>query len=199
MGSELARIAEIVDASRPRRIPGRSRMTRSAVAAILREAGQGVELLLVQRARRVGDPWSGDMAFPGGRQQTEDRHSLDIAIRETAEETGIVLDGRECIGRLSDVVTRKHEHWRPMVVTPWLFRFPDSQEWDLNRELVDRVWMPLALFADKRQRQYMIWRVGPMRLRVPVYRHEGYKVWGLTLMMIDGLLATLRKGGYRIN
>lgn len=182
-------------------------MTRAAVAAILRDTGMGdtgmsdtgggPELLLVQRAKRAGDPWSGDMAFPGGRQQTEDRHSRDTAMRETVEETGIVLTKNDCMGRLSDVVTRKHEHWRPMVVTPWLFRAPQETAWVPNRELVDYVWIPLSLFADQASRQQMRWRVGPMRLRVPYYRHEGYRVWGLTLMMINGLLKVLDRGGYR--
>lgn len=177
--------------SRPRRIPGRSRMTRAAVAAILRDGTQGAELLLVQRARRVGDPWSGDMAFPGGRQQAEDRNTLETAMRETSEETGLALEPAACLGRLSDVVTRKHEHWRPMVVTPWLFRIEERPDWQLNHELTSQVWVPLSFLMDTRNRERMRWKLGPVKVNAPCYHYQDYRIWGLTLMMIDGLLRLL--------
>lgn len=49
------------------------------------------ELLFIQRASRHGDPWSGDVAFPGGGRDIEDDDDLAAAVRETAEEVGLDL------------------------------------------------------------------------------------------------------------
>src|SRR4029453_10376188 len=64
--------------------------TRAAVAVVVRESLSGFEVLFIRRAEVDGDPWSGQMGFPGGRAEPgEDLPTT--AIRETAEETGIDL------------------------------------------------------------------------------------------------------------
>src|SRR5690625_6874508 len=59
---------------------------RAAVAMALREQAGSLSVLMIERASRVGDPWSGHMAFPGGMMERTDRDSLTTARRETAEE-----------------------------------------------------------------------------------------------------------------
>src|SRR4051812_3842337 len=56
---------------------------RAAVAAILRDAAEGPEILFIRRAEHPQDPWSGHMAFPGGREEPGDADLLETAIRET--------------------------------------------------------------------------------------------------------------------
>ena len=65
---------------------------QAAVALILHEPdGSSPEILFIERAKREGDPWSGQMALPGGRRDTEDRDLQTTAARETFEEVGISL------------------------------------------------------------------------------------------------------------
>ena len=63
----------------------------AAVALVLLEGPEGLEILLIRRAERVDDPWSGQIAFPGGRYDVGDRDLETTAIRETREETGVDL------------------------------------------------------------------------------------------------------------
>ncbi len=184
-------LARFIADVRPRRIPGRRRLTRSAVAAVMREdASDGLEILLMRRAKRRGDPWSGHMSFPGGRMEEGDANTLHCATRETLEETGLDLEAHgSVLGRLSDVVTRRHEKFSPMVVTPWAFRLDSDPDWERNREVVELVWVPLAFFADRNNRKRMTWRMGRVRMPVPCYFYEERRIWGLTLLMLDELLA----------
>ena len=48
------------------------RAGRAAVAIMVREGSDATEMLMIRRATREGDPWSGHMGFPGGRRDPED-------------------------------------------------------------------------------------------------------------------------------
>ena len=39
---------------------------QAAVAMLLTDTATGPEVLFIRRAEYEGDPWSGDVAFPGG-------------------------------------------------------------------------------------------------------------------------------------
>ncbi len=66
---------------------------RAAVAIVLTDNAGSLDLLLIERARRASDPWSGQMAFPGGRVDVADSTPRAAAERETLEEVGLSLAG----------------------------------------------------------------------------------------------------------
>jgi len=78
---------------------------RAAVALIIRAGEEGApELLFIKRAEYPADPWSGQVAFPGGREEAGDPTLTDTAIRETREETGIdLVRDATVIGTLDDL------------------------------------------------------------------------------------------------
>src|SRR5687767_5021478 len=83
--------------------PGAAEILQAAVALVVR-AGEQLDVLLIKRAKRDGDPWSGHMALPGGRRDASDESLLDTAVRETEEETGVELQSRVVhLGRLEEV------------------------------------------------------------------------------------------------
>ena len=177
---------------RPHKIPFRRRFTRASVALIIRTTESGEkELLFIQRARREGDPWSGDMAFPGGRLQPEDRSARAAAERETLEETGIELNrhGR-CLARLSDLITRHHSRWRPMVVTPYVFEWQGPKAVLLNHEVERVVWVPLDFLAAGENQSQLPWPTPIGTLNMPCCRYQGACIWGLSYSMLQELLAT---------
>ncbi len=78
--------------------------THAAVALILRASPAGPELLFIERAHHDGDPWSGNLGFPGGKVEMDDTEERRAAERETMEEIGLDLGSARCLGRLSDIV-----------------------------------------------------------------------------------------------
>lgn len=186
MVEDINRISGRLADHRPRRLPGRSLLTRCGVAVVLQEQEQGPSVLLIRRAEHENDPWSGQMGFPGGRMEAGDADALATAIRETHEETGLLIEQSECIGRLSDLLARPV----PMIITPSVFRLDRQPAWRLNHEVDEVVWVPLSLF-DAANRQNMNWRFLGIERRMPCYFFEGRRIWGLTLMMLDELLEIL--------
>ncbi|MBL0224251.1 MAG: CoA pyrophosphatase [Geobacteraceae bacterium] len=77
--------------------------TRAAVALILRELPGDLEILFIERATDARDPWSGHLAFPGGKVEKGER-ARQAAERETREEIGLVLETERYLGRMSDIV-----------------------------------------------------------------------------------------------
>ena len=69
---------------------------RSAVAIVLdKHASTDASILMIKRAEHKGDPWSGHMAFPGGRCEAFDKNGLATAKREMHEEVGFDIDDAE--------------------------------------------------------------------------------------------------------
>lgn len=192
MTLSLQRIEAELGKHKPRRKPFRLLLKRAAVAMILREVAGKAEILMIKRAEHPGDPWSGHMAFPGGRMERSDRHGLDVARRETAEEIGLQLREQEpCIGRLSEIMTHFQLRRRAMVVSPFVFRLDREVEFTPNYEVSEVVWVPLSFLMDPNNRERMVWLRGKVEIPLPCYMYQGRRIWGLSLMMLGELLTVL--------
>ncbi len=192
MPLSLQRVEHELAHHRPRKKPLRALLNRAAVAMILREEHGETQILMIKRSERSGDPWSGHMAFPGGRMDKTDRHGFDVAVRETEEEIGLrLVDSDPCIGRLSEIMT--HFQWgrRAMVVSPYVFRLDRAVEFTLNHEVAEVIWVPLTFLLNKTNRQKMVWQRRGIEIPLPCYIYQGRRIWGLSLMMLNELLAVL--------
>ncbi len=164
-------------------------MKRSAVAMILQVRQGELHILMIKRAEREGDPWSGHMAFPGGRMDKVDAHGFAVAVRETEEEVGLTLgEGDQCIGRLSDIVTRPKRGPFGMAVTPFVFRLEREVVFTPNEEVAEVVWVPLEFLLDSDNRERMHWKYKGVTMPLPCYMYEGRRIWGLSLMMLDEMM-----------
>ena len=168
---------------------------RAAVALVLRVIGGELELLLIRRAEREGDPWSGHVALPGGRRDPQDLSLRETAIRETLEETAVDL---RALGELLGVLDELHPRTPVLpaiVVTPYVFALTEVGQRSLDLVLSDEVaeafWVPLATLADPTvtqetdvQRPGETWRVRAFMVRQHV-------VWGLTERILRNLLTLI--------
>jgi 8-oxo-dGTP pyrophosphatase MutT (NUDIX family) len=168
---------------------GEDEHPRAAVALVLRPAGSDLEVLLIRRADRDGDPWSGHMAFPGGRADPRDADTIATAVRETREEVGIDLAAAgEWLGALEELHPRSGAP--AIAVSPHVFAVPAGTEARPNEEVHRALWVPLAsLSAPAAAAEHVHVAPGGARVRFPAYAVGPYVVWGLTYRMLSEFLA----------
>lgn len=166
---------------------------RAAVAAILREGPEGAEVFFIRRAESPKDPWSGHIAFPGGRHEPTDESLLTTAIRETLEEVGIDLTRAELVARLPDVPAFIRSKRGRLVVTPFVFAVREEVTPTLNYEVAGTLWVPLASFArgEGKGTYAFTWEDKPYEL--PCYRlaPDQLVLWGMTHRMLESILEAL--------
>jgi 8-oxo-dGTP pyrophosphatase MutT (NUDIX family) len=149
----------------------------AAVALIL--APDPDSLLLIRRAERVNDPWSGHVGLPGGRQESRDSSLLQTAIRETAEEIGLPLSDAQSLGALDDVVPRTVS-LPPIAVRPFVFALDDRPLLVLSDEIAAVQWIPLRQLRDPATHAPTVVSVRGESLVVPAYVVGDLVVWGMT-------------------
>jgi 8-oxo-dGTP pyrophosphatase MutT (NUDIX family) len=166
---------------------------RAAVAIIVDDHPLlGASFLMIQRAERKGDPWSGQMAFPGGKTDTDDQHITHTALREIEEELGVPGKLLHRFGRLSDILARPYRiNQKPMVVSPLLVEPLRTLRFHPNEEVADVLWVPIAHFTDPANRKTISWNKYGKQLELPCYYYQDKMIWGMSLMMIDEFLQDL--------
>lgn len=169
---------------------------RAAVATVLRrEPGGATSVLLIERTRRDDDPWSGQMAFPGGRVDPTDPSALHAALREAREEVGLEL-GRQArlIGVLDDTRAMARGQWLDLAISPHVFELleRDAPLVLQAEEVASALWAPLEAMASGELDSSFLWTLQTAgSVNLPCYRVEGKVVWGLTWRMLRSLFELL--------
>jgi 8-oxo-dGTP pyrophosphatase MutT (NUDIX family) len=188
-GFDIASIRAALHGGSPQRAHG---SMRAAVALLLAPVVGSTQILLIRRAPRHGDPWSGDIAFPGGRIDPGDAGARAAAERETLEEVGLSLAGSELLGRLDDLSGRPVPP-SDFAVSAFVFHASAPGPLVLNHEVRDAFWFPLeSLFDRERQIDHPpdaeSDRLFPGILVGESPRHV---VWGLTDRFLERFLNAL--------
>jgi 8-oxo-dGTP pyrophosphatase MutT (NUDIX family) len=160
----------------PRTLDGKER--QSAVAIVLCDEAE-LDVLFIHRAIREGDPWSGHLAFPGGRIEPGDRDPQAAAERETREELGLDLTKARRLGQLDDLTGVTI----PVCVSAFTYLIGQKPVLEPNDEVEDSFWYPLADLADPDRRVTRPFRVGERERNYPGVdlRLAGKPMmWGLT-------------------
>lgn len=164
----------------------------AAVALILIERA-GLEALFIKRAARPGDPWSGQVALPGGRHEPTDVDLRVTAIRETREETGVELARAEPLGVLDDLYPRAPT-LPPVLVRPYVFALPGAPRLVTSSEVDRAFWVPLARLGEPGIRREVTLRVQGEERVFPAYDLGEDVIWGMTERILTPFLELIGLG-----
>jgi 8-oxo-dGTP pyrophosphatase MutT (NUDIX family) len=158
----------------------------AAVAAVLRVMDEP-ELLFIKRAEAPHDPWSGHVAFPGGRREPDDASLEATAIRETREELDLDLRSGHILGRLDDLAPRSRA-LPPIIVRPFIALVRSDVVFVPSREVAATFWVPVSQIRAADARAEHVTSVNGVQARFPAYALQGHVVWGLTERIVRQLL-----------
>lgn len=168
--------------------------TRAAVAMILHQADDDVEILFIQRAAHDLDPWSGHIAFPGGKLEMGELE-CQAALRETHEEIGIDLDQGRYLGRLSDIIGAN----LPVRVSCCLFGIDRMVCLPvLNEEVRDVFWVKLSDLRDPKRHLLSSVAFDEKLFEVPAINlpvENKPVLWGITYRLVMQFLSILEDEG----
>jgi 8-oxo-dGTP pyrophosphatase MutT (NUDIX family) len=161
-------------------------LTPAAVLVPIVEQSAAPTVLLTQRTAHLSDH-AGQIAFPGGRIEPEDRDAVAAALRETEEEVGLPASHIEVIGRLDTYVTGTGFEVTPIVA---LVRAPYPSRPD-PFEVAEIFEVPLSFIIDptNHQRSTREWK--GMTRHFFVLPYENRYIWGATAGMLVNLAEIL--------
>jgi 8-oxo-dGTP pyrophosphatase MutT (NUDIX family) len=154
----------------------------AAVLILIGEGPQGPEIMFVERAAGLRKH-AGQIAFPGGAADADDRDLADTALREAAEETGVDRTGIEVLGVLPPAYVEVSGFDVTAVIAWW--RDPSPVAVIDTREAASIDIVPVAVLTDPAHRA----RVRhPSGYTGPAFEVNGHLIWGLTAHLLDGVL-----------
>jgi 8-oxo-dGTP pyrophosphatase MutT (NUDIX family) len=180
-GARMAHIASAVRAHAPVLAGRDGTYFEAAVALILREThDDDLELLFIKRAARDDDPWSGQIAFPGGRHDAGDASLEDTAVRETREEVGLELHRDGSIIGVLDELRPRIPVLPPVIVRPHVAVVSSDAMLGPSVEVAEYFWAPLDAILDPAATRDTEIVVRQMRTVRPAIHFGGHMIWGMT-------------------
>lgn len=188
----IARCIRALAAHAPVEIRAHASTRLAAILLVIREGADGQpELLMIKRAEAERDPWSGQIACPGGRWEPHDADLAETALRETLEETGVdvMRDGR-MIGQLDDL-SPISPSLPPIVIRPFVAIVRGNVEIVPSEEVALAFWVPLALLISLHPWGTEIVSVRGVDLSVTAFHHDDHTIWGLTERVLRQFVSLL--------
>jgi len=187
---EIARLAERIASHKPAEA-NETKARRAAVALLLRLSPETThpEIFFIQRAHYETDPWSGQIAFPGGREEPGDLSLVDTAMRETWEETAIDIRRHgEILGALDDLPPMS-VRLPAVVVRPYVVLLGEHSEPVLSNEVAAGFWVPLTSFRDSSAWRDALVTARGIEFTRRAFHHEEFVIWGMTERILSHFLA----------
>ena len=149
----------------------------AAVSLLLKPRRGDFDLLLVKRVENPSDPWSGQMALPGGKRELKDTSLKDTVMRETLEETGVTLGQCRFLGVMDAVRSEPKPDFK---ILPFVVLLEGEHRLKLNKaELETFIWVPYEEVVQSRC--LVEFSFG----KVPAFIFADAVVWGVTYKILS--------------
>ena len=166
-----------------RHIVDTSRVSSAVLVPIYHKQGQ-YYILLTKRTETVKDH-KGQISFPGGAYEAEDRTLVNTALRECAEEIGLTADRIEVLGELDDTLT----HTSNYIISPFvaLIRWPYQFNID-QREIEEIIEVPIMALLERNCQREKTEILDGEAITSYFYHYQGKVIWGATAKILNQFL-----------
>lgn len=165
---------------------------QAAVAMLLTTGDAGPEILFVRRAEYKGDPWSGDVAFPGGGIEKHDAGAQYAAEREVSEEIGLSLHPSQYLGQLDDL----NGAYLPVQISCFIYLLAEKPQFKLNGEVANTFWVPLSQLQNQQRHQQASFKYRGTTRTHPIIKLDGYCdhfLWGISYRLLESFFSLVSK------
>ena len=151
-------------------------LPQAAVLILIVENEKDYSIVFTERSKRLPSH-SGEVSFPGGKKENEDKNLIETALRETHEEIGIKPSSIKVLGRMNSQESRFG-----LSVTPYIGYTTGNLEFILEPKEVETIFtVPLEYLKKNPLISNKITNASGETFETPVINFENYKIWGLTL------------------
>jgi len=177
------RLREVLSRRQKQRIIDAKLVPSAVLVPIYYKQGQ-YHILFTRRTERVREH-KGQISFPGGAFQEGDETLIDTALRECAEEIGLMAEGVEVVGELDDTVTETSSYIiSPFVgLIPWPYQFK-VDGWE-TEEIIE---VPISALMGKDCLRQETEIIGSRAVTSYFYHYQGRVIWGATARILHQFL-----------
>jgi 8-oxo-dGTP pyrophosphatase MutT (NUDIX family) len=162
-------------------------LIKAAVLILLYKKDDSCYIVLTKRTELVNNH-KGQISFPGGAYQDEDKTLKDTALRESWEEIGLNPADAEILGELDDELTYDTR----FMVTPFVATIPYPYDFKINpKEVEELIEVPMTTFIDRGNFQEEIEVRDGREIPAYVYRYNDKIIWGATARILKHFLELL--------
>ncbi|MDE0719352.1 MAG: CoA pyrophosphatase [Dehalococcoidia bacterium] len=167
------------------RVDGTGMMPASVMILLYFKDGEYC-ILLNKRSEEV-EHHKGEISFPGGARDLEDRDSLETALRETEEEMGIKREDITVLGEMDEIVTRSNFQVSVFTGTiEYPYKFTPSAI-----EIAEVLEFPVSALLDPANRRVETRWDNGKTVTSYSYVHEEHVVFGATARILQSCIEIL--------
>ena len=177
------RLKQLLSLRQKRRIVDASRISAAVLLPIYYKQGQ-YYILLTKRTEKVKEH-KGQISFPGGAYQEGDGTLMNAALRECAEEIGLMAEGVEILGELDDTISRTSNY----IISPFVALIPWPYQFQVNREEIEElIEVPLSALLDSSYQRQETEIIEGVAVISYFYNYQGRVIWGATARILNQFL-----------
>ena len=152
------------------------KLPQAAVLILITDNENDYSIVFTERSKKLPSH-AGEVAFPGGKKEEEDKNLIDTVLRETYEEIGIESNLIKILGRMDPQESRFG-----ISVTPYVGYAAGSLKFKKNPKEVETIFsVPFSYLKKDPQISNKITNASGETFETPVINYENHKIWGLTL------------------
>jgi len=176
------RLRQLLSQRQKRHIVNASRVSAAVLVPIYCKQGE-YYLLFTKRTQKVKEH-KGQISFPGGAREGEEI-LVNTALRECAEEIGLMAEEVEILGELDDTISKTSNY----IITPFVALIPWPYQFQVNREEIEElIEVPLSALLDSSYQRQETEIIEGAAVISYFYDYQGRVIWGATARILSQFL-----------